>query len=220
MTAAWQGGVRNKRACDVSQTRKLFPRKSTLLHFDERLQGKLFLFHSSESTSCLRLCFGLWSAFVSWSACCGRSTLLPEELEEEDRPLALLFLLLRLLSSLSDEGRPMFTPVTGSNREKSIDCRNQYSFSEIRNVTHTCWFSSSSHTCLITLNLINLWTPNSEWQLKYPFNLTWNSWFLYFEICYTVTQTEHKTHVYNVLKTREAHIFRQIIITTVYVGWG
>lgn len=44
-------------------------------------------------------------------------TLLPEELEEEERCLCLLFLRLRLLSSLSEECRPMFTPVTGLNGE-------------------------------------------------------------------------------------------------------
>lgn len=37
-------------------------------------------------------------------------TLLVEELDEEERPLCLLFLLLRLSSSLSDERRPMLSP--------------------------------------------------------------------------------------------------------------
>lgn len=43
-------------------------------------------------------------------------TLLSVELEEEERCFGLLFLRLRLLSSLS-EWRPMFTPVTGLNGE-------------------------------------------------------------------------------------------------------
>lgn len=46
-------------------------------------------------------------------------TLLSEELEEEERCFGLLFLRLRLLSSLSEEWRPMFTPVTGE--EKCVD---------------------------------------------------------------------------------------------------
>lgn len=35
-------GVRNRGACDVRRTRKLFQRKNKLLHFGERLQGETF----------------------------------------------------------------------------------------------------------------------------------------------------------------------------------
>lgn len=95
-------------------------------------RGKLSLFHSSESTSCLRLCFGLWSAFVSWSACCGRSLCCLRSWRRKIGPsLSSSSCFDWCPRSLMRDG-PCSLRSLGQMercREKSIDCRNQYSLS-------------------------------------------------------------------------------------------